>query len=805
MVHSRHRTHSQMPRRCLCASRSGALLAVAAMWTGLLFQVVFALPVHAAQATVEVRGVVVDPTGEPVAGATVQSALPVDGAWATTDEDGRFALHLPPGVLDLEVIHPEFKGVRASARISVDGVELELRLEWITTVEESVAVVGIRAGDDVPVTKRNMTHQEIEMFSHGQDTPALLQHTPSITWYSDSGAGSNYSYLSLRGIQQSRINITLDGAPLNDPADHALFFNNFSDFTSAVDSIQIQRGVGTSSVGSPSYGGSINFASPAAATRSGGDARVTVGAYDTQRVSLGYESGVLGSGFHLGGRFSYANTDGYRDRSGSEHRTVFANAGWRGERDSLKLFAFFGKERSQLSFLAVDPDTLSQNRRFNALDSAERDDFGQDFAQLKYTRVLGDDGLLTASAYYNGAQGWFRIWDDPAAQSNLLQFGIDQQFYGSTITLSKNSERFSASVGAHYNDFSGDHDLQIGDDASTRLYVNTGFKQTANVFGKIEYRLSDNWLLYGDLQLRYADFSYEGDIDLGSVSWTFLDPKVGARVHLAPSVSAYASVGRAQREPGRLDMLSGEDNATVRHDLEAVRVESVVDFEAGVNVNTRRWSVQANVYAMEFRDEIALTGELSDIGLPLRRNVDTSYRRGIELDLRWRPAPNWSAFHSLNISSNRIREWTQFIDVYDADGAFVGSEPTVYVDVEPLLTPGLIANLGIEWTRGETSLMLVGRHVAESQLDNTNVASLRLPSYTNLDLRASFGLERWAALHRPRLVLFVNNLVNSDNQFGSGYSYQFVTRGTGGDALDGIPFYYPLATRNVVVSLQFDF
>lgn len=762
-------------------------------------------PKAAAQAPVVVQGVVLAPTGEPVAGARIEIDGMDERQNVTTDENGHFRLSLPPGEWELSVSHPAYRLLHHRVKVAAQSLELELRLEWVTSVEESVTVIGIRAGEEVPVTKRNMDREEIEKFSYGQDVPELLEHTPSMNWYSDSGVGSNYSYFSMRGIHQTRISMTFDGAPLNDPAEHALFFNNFHDFLSDVDSIQIQRGVGTSSVGSPAFGGSVNFASPPPAQDPRGDARLVLGSYDTVRASIGYESGLFDNGLYISGRFSYANTDGYRERSGTEHRTFFLNAGWQGERSSLTLVAFSGQEKSQLAYLAVDPDTLSENRRFNPLTEEDRDNFGQDFAQIKYLRELGSETLLTASLYYNGADGWFQLWDDPVAQNDLLRFGIDQGFFGSMVTVSTRADNLSATFGVHYNDFSGDHLLDS--DAGGRVYKNTGFKETANAFGKLEYQLGQT-MLFGDVQWRWAGFSYEGDIDLGSVTWTFLDPKIGVRQTLSPRLSLYASIGRAQREPARLDLLLGEDNATVPHDLEAVKAESVVNFEGGMNFNTPRLALAANVYLMEFRDEIALTGELSEVGLPLRRNVDRSYRRGVEVDLTWMPIPNWSVTHSLNVSRNRIREWTQFYDVFDGQGTWVGSEPIVYRNVRPLLTPEVIFNLGVEWANRDTSVALLGRYVAESQLDNTGLSQFRAPSFTNLDVRASQSLGRWFHEIDARVTLFVNNVLDNRDQFPSGYSYQFLVRdnaGTGRDSLDGIPFYYPLATRNFVVSLQVGF
>ncbi len=752
----------------------------------------------ASQESFGIRGVVLGPSGAPVS----EARIAIDGhAPVATDDEGRFSIELEAGEWRLTVTHPDYRPLARTVRADDANLEIELRLEPGISLGASITVVGIRAGEDLPLTKRDLDPAEIETLSHGQDVPALLQHTPSMTWYSDSGIGANYSYFSLRGIQQTRINMTFDGAPLNDPAEHALFFNNFHDFLNVVDSIQIQRGVGTSSVGAPSFGGSVNFASAPPADSPGGDLRLVLGSFDTRRASVGWESGILDNGLSVSARISHSVTDGYRDSSGSEHRTLFLNLGWQGERSSLKFVSFSGDEQSQLAYLAVDPDTLRENRRFNPLAEEERDDFGQDFAQLKLTRSIGSDLLLTASVYYNGANGWFRLWDDPEERNDLLRFGIDQSFVGSMITASWSTERHSTTLGVHYNDFGGDHTL---DAEGGRIYRNTGFKRTANAFGKVELPLG-RWILFGDLQWRWADFSYEGDVDLGAVDWSFLDPKVGFRRTLSPRASLYASLGRAQREPTRLDLLLGEDNATVVHDLQAVRPEQVLDLEAGINLDTPQLVLQANVYAMQFTDEIALTGELSEIGLPLRRNVDDSYRRGLEVDLKWMASPRWSLLFSANLSRNRIREWTQYYDVYDELGAWVGSEPITYRDVPPLLSPEAILNLGLEWTRRQSALALTGRYVADAHLDNTGLDSFRLPSHVDFDLRASLDLGRWWPAASPKITLFVDNLLDSDRQYPSGYSYQFINRdGTGGTDLDGIPFYYPAATRNAVLSLELD-
>lgn len=734
----------------------------------------------------------------PVVDATV--AVVDSDAAAITDANGRFILALPRGTHIILVSHPEFRAARRELVLAEEPVFMEFELLPPEQLFETITVSAVRADDEVPVTKRNLDAEEIEALNYGQDMPFLLTRTPSMTSYSDSGTGNNYSYFSLRGISQTRINMTLDGAPLNDPAEHALFFSNFTDFASSIDSIQIQRGVGTSTVGSPSYGGSINFASVQLAAEPEATARIGFGSYGTQRASAGYQSGFLDNGLAFYGRVSFNDSDGYRDRSGVKQRSLFLSAAHQGEKSRLKLTAFSGRERSQLAFLAVEPEILRQDPTFNPLADEERDRFGQDFAQLHYSRALADDKVLTASLYYNGAQGWFRLWDDPLARNDLLEFSIDGHFIGSMLTLSQQGERWSLGYGIHHNDFRRDHFLHI---RNVQQYRNTGFKRESNAFFKASYDLG-RWHLFGDAQVRHADFRYDGDIDLGSVDWTFFDPKLGARYRLSEATSLYATIGKASREPTRMDLLAGEDNATVRHDLEAVKPERVVDFEVGFDHRRPDLTFAANLYLMQFRNEIAATGELSEIGLPLRRNVDRSYRRGLEFDLRWTPGRRWMITHSSNFSRNRIREWTQFYDVFDPAGNFLGSEARLHRDVDPLLTPEVILNAAVEHRRGEGSVALLGRYVGDSQLDNTDRADLRAPSYFQLDLRGKVELSRLRAVGSPTISLHLNNVLDKEDLYPSGFSYLFFTRDALGRETDGgIPFYYPLARRNVIVTLDF--
>jgi len=753
--------------------------------------------------TIQLSGVIRDPSGDPVRDAVVE-LVSRDGSLTQrviTNADGEWSASAP-SVSSIRIVAPGFRTRVVELNTMPAGEFIEIRLEPSMILSQDIVVSAVRAEERTPITKRDMRREEIEKSYYGQDVPALLSQTPSITTYSDSGlGGSGYSYFTLRGISQTRINMTLDGAPLNDPAENALYFANFTDFASSVESIQIQRGVGTSTVGSPSYGGSINFASISHLSEPQLSGSLSGGSFGTRRASVAYHSGDVGFGMSFYGRASVNESDGFRDRSGVRQHTFFLSGERRDDSSVTRLTAFSGREKSQLAFLAVEEDVLKQQPRFNPLSSDERDSFAQDFVQLQYIRALGKRSSLTGSLYYNGQPGWFTIWDDPAQRSNLLRYSIDGYFYGSMLNYSYRDERLDLTAGVHANRLSRDHFLHID---GIQQYTNHARKEELNAFTKAGYELGP-WHLYADGQFRRAEFAYRGDVRIDPVSWSFFNPKLGVGYQRSPRWSAYLSAGAASREPARSDLLSGEDNASVAHDLRAVRPERVVDIEAGAAYRSGPWDGSINVYSMEFRNEIAATGELSEIGLPLRRNVARSFRRGVEIEVRYQLSPRWNLTHASSFSRNRIREWTQFLDVYDSGGSYAGNTARVYRNVAPLLTPEVVMNQRIEYVRpGGSVFFLAGRYVSESFLDNTNREKLVTPSFFNIDLSASLPLRRIWRTGAPALRIQLNNVLNNDRIYPSGYSYVFLQRDERSQLEEqGIPYFYPSATRNVLVSLEF--
>jgi iron complex outermembrane receptor protein len=674
-----------------------------------------------------------------------------------TDRFGRFTVDVPPGSYVVRFSHPgfrpEFRKLKAG-----DSIDIVL----VTAVAETIVVSGIRAGEETPVTKTTIDRQQIEREYHQQDIPLLLRGAPSINAWSESGAGgSGYSYITLRGVSATRINFTLDGVPLADSEDFGTYFADFPDLAHSLESIQIQRGVGTSTVGSPSFGGSVNLESVRLAQDAETHARVAGGSFGTKFATAGHQTGALPGGFAAYARVSFNESDGFRDSSASRQHNVFVSAAKRGAASELRLTGFSAHETQQLSFWAADEATLRENLRANPLRPEEKDSFGYDLALLQYLRSLSEYVDLTTAAYYQRGYGWYRLYD---FDGSLRQYGLDGMLVGAMATLSRRSGPVTVQYGLHLNRFEREHTRDLAGGA--RDYFNYGVKGEANAFAKVSYDRG-MWHLYGDAQVRHTSFAYHGDVPIDSTRWTFFNPKIGLRRVLAPGSSVYVSTGMSTREPTRNDMFLGEDNASVPHDLRAIRPERLFDLEAGYELRTRRLALQANLYAMQFRNEIAATGEYSDIGLALRRNVDRSYRRGVEIDALWQARPAVRLRTIASVSRNRIAEWT-----------------AVHRNVEPLLTPSVILTQAVEYTPSSAlSAGAIARYVSRSFLDNTN--DLTAPSFFTVDGNVSYAVAKAA-----RLSLQINNLFDNDAIFPSGY------------AIGGTAYYFPQATRNVAVMLD---
>ncbi len=725
----------------------------------------------------EVRDAV---TQAPIAGASIMA---VGGsAVATTDSSGRFHLDVPNGsrirVVRTGYVSVEFAPQQESGvQIFLTPVTHALEKMTITAIRGAADAGGMKAAP--PITQTMIPVRELEQRYSGQEIPLLLSATPGITAYSDGGAYSNYTYFRIRGIDQTRINITLDGIPLNDAEDQGVFFSNFPDFGNSVQSVQVQRGVGTSSLGTAAYAGSVNFESfPLVRSRTGGELQLSRGAFNTSRASAEWQS-MLSGRVGAYGRVSTQETDGYRHHSGNSSTGGFASAGYYGDRTIAKLVAAFGISRNQLSYLASSAAEIAADPRSNPLTDNDR--FWQSVVGLTVTTQLDEQSTLGATVYNVSAGGDY----DVTFGGDVSNFNLASTMTGMFGTFGRSWGRASLTIGAHGNRYHRDHFLFLHPDLSSRLYSNRGDKNELSAFAKLRVEQGGaTW--FADLQARRATFASVADrnagIDGSDIDWTFVNPKVGVSMRVTPRTSWYASYGSNGREPTRNDMFAGFDNIDTTNaafvgSLDRVRSERVRDGEVGVVHETGGFSISSTVFDMRFRNEITPIGELSYIGLPLRKNVRASFRQGVEVDAAYRGSQDSRFAASANgaLTRSRIAEY-----VDDATGQ-------TYRDVEPLLTPGFVANHRLSFAPARATWIHVdGRYVGSSFLANTGDSRFVLPAAYTMDGTLTLDLGRHAVLVQLR------NLTDR-RAYSAGYT-------------DGsTSFYYVQAGRNLIATARLRF
>jgi iron complex outermembrane receptor protein len=652
---------------------------------------------------------------------------------------------------------------------------------------EGVLVTAVRAAGTAPISAKTIDRATIERRNFGQDLPLLLQGAaPSLTAYSETGSPWGYSYFRSRGIDQSRINLTIDGIPLNDPEDHVLYFADFPDLANSLQTTQVQRGVGTSSAGTAAFAGSINFESlPLSTGGREGELQLQAGSFGSRRGSLEYRSGLMPNRFAYYARVSGLSTDGYRHHSGVSGRSGFVSAGYFGQRDIVKVMATMGTLRDTLAYLGVSESELSQDRRANPLTPQERDAFGEQLAALSYTRLVSGDASVSTTVYRISASGDY----DVAIDNGLWNFNLDFAWLGLTSAVNVDRGRMRLSAGVNANSYSRDHHAYIRPDVASPLYFNTGHKTDRSAFAKLSVA-AGNASLFGDLQIRHAGFRYEPDANAGiaerSIDWTFVNPKVGVTYTLGSGLALYTSYGTTTREPARSDMFAGFDNIdTTNSDfvgpLTRVRPERVGDLEVGTTYSRGGVSLQANVFSMQFTNEIAPIGQLSYIGLPLRKNVPSSYRRGLEVDLSYTLDPRIVVGGNATVMKGRITEYRDS----SADA------PTTSRNVEPLLTPRLLTTHRLHvvpFESGTVEADVEGRYQSRSYLTNTGDASLVLPPSYLVSGSITWRYRRHAVTAR------VENLMDS-RKFSSGYL----------DRYSGKAAYYVIPPRSAFVTVKVGF
>lgn len=722
-------------------------------------------------------------TKEPLAGASVFVKNTTTGT--STNEDGEFTLLLTQktGLISVSFVGYKTKEVQPDTQN-----EMTVYLEPSASLEELI-IQGVRAEPNAPVAQTTIEKAELEESYKGQHPVFFLDElTPSIVSSSESGSNlANYGSMRLRGISQERINFTLNGVPLNDMIDHGLFFSNFSDIGNSFESVQVQRGVGTSSNGTASYAGSINFESINLEDREqGGELGLGAGAFETYRLNGNISSGMIDSTWSFFGNYSRIFSDGYRNNTSTNSYSFFFSGGYFGEKNLVKLNVFDARAKNGLGYLAVASSDLEANPRTNYLNENDKDDFGQRFVQLQHTHLFNENWKSTSSLYYGGASGDF-LYTYPSGGGSLEQinYPLQNNHYGLIGNIFYEDQKWNVSTGIHLYQFDRTNEESITPDFENPYYFETSDKKEVSWFSKAE-RAIGNLSLFGEVQFRFTKLSIQPDYDSIGIApegdiekdWTFINPKIGINYALNENLSTYASFGRTGREPAKIDIFSGGFSLSATNYAEAradgFKSEYVNDYEAGLRFNNQKASIGINLFYMDFENEIAPIGEVLDFGVQKRENIPNSYRTGVELDWNVLPAEMFAYQGTLTYMSSEIDS------LEDENGDILENKM-------PILSPEWIINNTIKvFATNELTFSVSGNYVSESFLELSNDPSLTLPSYFVMDAAINYENSRF------RFRLELNNL--TDKEYYSN-----------GAPVGTEPGYFVNAPRNVFGSIAVKF
>ena len=640
------------------------------------------------------------------------------------------------------------------------------RLDSTKTLKE--VIVTYQADKLTPITFQNISSKELKTKSIGQEPSFILSETPSITNYSDAGNSQGYSYYRLRGIDQTRINMTLDGVPLNEPEDQGAYFSNYPDILNSVSKIQIQRGVGTSKNGVASYGGSIQLFSPNLYDSNKTTLGFGYGSFNSLRTFGEYNRGIKNrKAFYVRGSQIYSN--GYKYNSSNNSQSVFISGGLFYDKSTWKMNLLVGHQQNQLAWIGVSDSLIEIDRKTNA-NKNERDQFIQCLAQLQNNWRPNNFSSLQSSIYYTFLKGNYDFnlngFLGLPTTSELYNYAFKSNLIGffSNYTFSK--KRFNWITGIQANIYDRQH---IGSEKTLgQLYKNTGYKNEASVFTKADYTFK--WItFYADIQYRYSTFDYEGTVALDKIKWHFINPKAGLSVEIKPNSVIYYSIGSTGREPTRNDLFGGNDDLladSLGNAILSIKTpEYVLDHELGFRQQSRKLNFNLNLYYMDFKNEIALDGKFGPNGLALTDKIEQSFRTGIELSVTYKVTKNFSLINNSSFNYSRIKEQKEVFT--------------------PILTPPFIINPEAVYFYKGLSVSVSARYQDKSFIDFANTSTVK--SYFLLNGRVSYDIKGF------QFYVFVNNITNS-KYFNNGYV-----------DFDGSKKYFVQAPTNFYASIKYSF
>jgi len=777
-----------------------------------------------------------------------------NNAAVLTNTKGEFCFDdLPTGNLQFEIRCLGYnKKVETVTIPPTQNAKFEI--EQGTFEANEVIISATRAGEKQAATFQILNKKEIEKLNVGQDMPYIFQYTPSVVTTSDAGAGVGYTSLRIRGTDGTRINTTVNGVPVNDTESQGTYWVDFPDLVSSAQSIQIQRGVGTSSNGSGAFGASINIQTLTMRDSAHAQSNSTIGSFNTLKNTVLFGTGLLNNHFTMNGRLSRIASDGFIDRASSNMRSIYLDASYFGKKFSLHYVNFSGTEKTyqawngvpqakangvdshlvnhyynNLGYLYNTPqDSInlfgSKNNTYNYfLYKNQTDNYNQYNHQLHFTYNVSRNLFVNVTAHLTKGAGYYEEFKldeklsnygiapvivnlDTINKSTLIRRKwLDNNFYGGTYSINYKNGRWQSILGGASNQYFCKHYTNIiwAEYAATsnnlsNYNFNTSLKNDHSVYWKNGFTLDETFSLYTDLQYRYVDYKFEGFDAYGQaatqfVKYNFINPKVGVNARINNKSSVYASYSIANREPTRDDFVASTP-------INRPTSEQLQDLEIGYKLKNNKFIFEAVYYLMNYKNQMVLTGKLNDVGNPLRTNVSASYRSGIELSGEYKITNSLKLFGNTTISQNKIANYDELVYEYFSYTDSVATHTNNYKNTDIAFSPKLIAVGGATWQINKYfALFYAQKYIGSQYLDNTQNANRSLKEFIIGDAKIMFTSHP-KFCSKLNVMLTVNNIF-SKNYSSNGYTYSSLYEGK----LTTENFVYPQAGRNFMVTVVLGF
>jgi iron complex outermembrane receptor protein len=709
--------------------------------------------------------------------------------------------------------------------ISVFGCSY-LSAQKVETVKDSfylltpVEIRAIRAADNSPFTKTNLSKKEISKTNLGQDIPFILDQTPSVVINSDAGNGIGYTGIRIRGTDASRINITLNGIPYNDAESQGTFFVDLPDFTSSTGSIQIQRGVGTSSNGAGAFGGSINFSTNEVNKDAYAEFNNSYGSFNSWKNTLKAGSGLLGDHFLVEARLSRISSDGYIDRASSNLRSFHFSTAYISKKTSLRLNIFSGKEKTYQAWYGItEADLEAGNRRINYAGTEkpgepydnETDNYKQDHYQLFFNQLLGKRFSFSTALFSINGEGYYEQYKanqeysaynlpnppsvgPPITNSDMIrQLWLNNEFFGNIFSLQYKDNKTQATIGGGISRYNGLHYGKViwAEKGLTDLknwYDLGALKTDFNIYLKEQTSFAKNWNYFYDLQYRHVKYNINGFRDNPALlvrnNFDFFNPKAGIS-YAKNGWKSYLSFGVANKEPNRDDFEAGA--------AQQPKPERLYDTELGIERTKNNYSWSATLYYMNYKDQLVLTGQINDVGAYTRTNIPKSYRAGIELQGGYKFNSWMNVSANLAISKNKVQNFTEYIDDYDNGGQKINN----YSSTDIALSPNIVGGATIDFLPiKKLELSLLNKYVSKQYLDNTQDNGRVLDAFFVQDLRVIYTINKKCP-KEINIIARVNNILNTKYE-PNGYTYNYIY----GGELSVNNYYFPMAGTSFLIGVN---